>query len=92
VSLGPDGAVYVANTGRAGRKCKGKGEDRLCFGATGRIVRVEDDFPRLLCRLNGRYRITSLTSKDVTCKDCDRLYRTITAKRVQNEHERNALG
>jgi hypothetical protein len=43
VSLGPDGAVYVANTGRAGRKCKGKGEERLCFGATGRIVRVEGD-------------------------------------------------
>lgn len=42
VSLGPDGAVYVANAGRAGRNCKGKGEERLCFGATGRIVRVED--------------------------------------------------
>jgi glucose/arabinose dehydrogenase len=41
VSLGPDGAVYVANAGRAGRNCKGKGEERLCFGATGRIVRVE---------------------------------------------------
>jgi glucose/arabinose dehydrogenase len=40
VSIGPDGAVYVANAGRAGRNCKGKGEERLCFGATGRIVRV----------------------------------------------------
>jgi sugar lactone lactonase YvrE len=42
VAIGPDGAVYVANTGRAGKKCKGKGEDRLCLGRSGRIVRVED--------------------------------------------------
>ena len=42
VSVGPDGAVYVANTGRAGRQCKGKGEERQCLGATGRIVRVLD--------------------------------------------------
>ena len=40
VSIGPDGAVFVANTGRAGRNCKGKGEERRCFGATGKIVRV----------------------------------------------------
>jgi sugar lactone lactonase YvrE len=42
VSIGPDGAVYVANTGQAGRNCRGKGDERFCFGATGRIVRVED--------------------------------------------------
>ncbi len=42
VAVGPDGAVYVANTGRAGKKCRGKGEDRTCLGTTGRIVRVED--------------------------------------------------
>jgi glucose/arabinose dehydrogenase len=40
VSIGPDGAVYVANAGRAGRNCRGRGEERQCFGATGRIVRV----------------------------------------------------
>ena len=40
VSIGPDGAVYVANTGRGGRNCRGKGEERQCFGATGKIVRV----------------------------------------------------
>jgi hypothetical protein len=40
VAVGPDGAVYVANAGRAGRECKGKGEDAMCFGTTGRIVRV----------------------------------------------------
>jgi sugar lactone lactonase YvrE len=40
VAIGPDGAVYVANTGRGGRRCKGKGEDVRCFGRTGRIVRV----------------------------------------------------
>jgi glucose/arabinose dehydrogenase len=40
VAIGPDGAVYVANTGRGGRQCSGKGEARQCLGATGRIVRV----------------------------------------------------
>jgi glucose/arabinose dehydrogenase len=40
VAVGPDGAVYVANTGRGGRQCSGKGEARQCFGATGKIVRV----------------------------------------------------
>lgn len=40
VAVGPNGAVYVANTGKAGRKCQGKGEERQCLGATGRIVRV----------------------------------------------------
>jgi hypothetical protein len=40
VAIGPDGAVYVANSGRGGRQCAGKGEDRMCFGTTGGIVRV----------------------------------------------------
>jgi SMP-30/Gluconolactonase/LRE-like region len=39
VAVGPDGAVYVANAGRGGSQCQGKGEDRMCLGATGRIVR-----------------------------------------------------
>jgi sugar lactone lactonase YvrE len=42
VSIAPDGAVYVANSGRAGRQCQGKGEERGCFGPTGRIVKVVD--------------------------------------------------
>lgn len=42
VGLGLDGAVYVANAGRAGRNCRGRGDERQCFGATGKIVRVED--------------------------------------------------
>jgi glucose/arabinose dehydrogenase len=42
VSIGPDGAVYVANAGRGGPKCKGKGEQRQCIGFTGRVVRVVD--------------------------------------------------
>ncbi len=41
VSIGPDGAVYVANTGRAGTQCKGKGEDAQCIGRTGRVVRFK---------------------------------------------------
>jgi glucose/arabinose dehydrogenase len=39
VAVGPDGAVYVANAGRGGRQCQGKGEDQMCLGTTGRIVR-----------------------------------------------------
>ena len=40
VAIGPDGAVYVANAGKAGRQCQGKGESRMCLGTTGKIVRV----------------------------------------------------
>src|SRR5687768_14077942 len=40
VAIGPDGAVYVANTGRGGRQCQGEGEEAMCVGTTGRIVRV----------------------------------------------------
>ncbi len=39
VAVGPDGEVYVANAGRGGRQCQGKGDDRMCVGNTGRIVR-----------------------------------------------------
>ena len=39
-AVGPDGAVYVANSGRGGRTCRGKGENSQCFGLTGRVVRV----------------------------------------------------
>ena len=40
VALAPDGSVYVANTGRAGPRCRGKGDNAMCVGRTGRIVRV----------------------------------------------------
>jgi SMP-30/Gluconolactonase/LRE-like region len=40
VAVGPDGAVYVASAGRGGRQCQGEGEDAMCLGTTGRIVRV----------------------------------------------------
>jgi hypothetical protein len=40
VSIAPDGSVYVANAGRGGPKCQGKGEQRQCLGPTGKIVRV----------------------------------------------------
>jgi SMP-30/gluconolaconase/LRE-like protein len=40
VAVGPDGAVYVANAGRGGRQCRGQGEEAMCVGTTGRIVRV----------------------------------------------------
>ena len=43
VAVGPDGAVYVANTGRGGKQCRGKGEEAMCIGTTGRIVRVAPD-------------------------------------------------
>jgi DNA-binding beta-propeller fold protein YncE len=38
-----DGAVYVANAGRGGRQCQGEGEEAMCLGTTGRIVRVAAD-------------------------------------------------
>jgi sugar lactone lactonase YvrE len=43
VAVGPDGAVYVANAGRGGKQCQGEGEDAMCLGNTGRIVRVAPD-------------------------------------------------
>jgi hypothetical protein len=43
VAVGPDGAAYVANAGRGGRQCRGRGEDAMCLGTTGRIVRVAPD-------------------------------------------------
>jgi glucose/arabinose dehydrogenase len=40
VAIGPDGAAYVAAAGKAGRQCRGKGEARMCFGFSGKVVRV----------------------------------------------------
>jgi DNA-binding beta-propeller fold protein YncE len=38
-----DNSVYVANAGRGGRQCQGEGEEAMCLGTTGRIVRVASD-------------------------------------------------
>jgi SMP-30/Gluconolactonase/LRE-like region len=43
VAVGPDGAIYVANAGRGGRQCQGEGEEAMCLGTTGKIVRVASD-------------------------------------------------
>jgi sugar lactone lactonase YvrE len=43
VAVAPDGSVYVANAGRGGKQCQGEGEDAMCLGTTGRIVRVAPD-------------------------------------------------
>jgi glucose/arabinose dehydrogenase len=40
VAIGPDGAVYVANAGKGGKACQGRGEDRFCLGLTSSIVKV----------------------------------------------------
>lgn len=37
VSASPSGAIYVAEAGRAGPACQGKGEDATCFGRSGAI-------------------------------------------------------
>lgn len=40
VAIGPDGAVYVANAGKGGKACTGKGEDRFCLGLTSSVVKL----------------------------------------------------
>jgi glucose/arabinose dehydrogenase len=40
VAIGPDGAVYVANAGKGGKLCEGKGENRFCLGMTSSIVKI----------------------------------------------------
>jgi len=40
VAIGPDGAVYVANAGKGGKLCQGKGENKFCLGLTSSIVKV----------------------------------------------------
>jgi glucose/arabinose dehydrogenase len=40
VAVGPDGAVYVANAGKGGKLCQGKGENKFCLGLTSSIVKV----------------------------------------------------
>ena len=42
VALAPDGTLYVANAGSGGKNCDGRGEQRQCFGMTGRIVKFKD--------------------------------------------------
>jgi DNA-binding beta-propeller fold protein YncE len=45
-----DGAIYVANAGRGGRQCQGEGEEAMCIGTTGRIVRVLGGQKRTIAR------------------------------------------
>jgi hypothetical protein len=40
VAVGPDGGVYVANAGKGGKLCQGKGENKFCLGMTSSIVKV----------------------------------------------------
>jgi hypothetical protein len=40
VAIGPDGAVYVANAGKGGKLCVGKGQNRICFGQTSGVVKI----------------------------------------------------
>jgi glucose/arabinose dehydrogenase len=40
LTLGPDGALYVASAGRGGSQCQGKGDNRTCFGFTSRVLKV----------------------------------------------------
>jgi glucose/arabinose dehydrogenase len=59
VAVGPDGAVYVANAGRAGKQCTGEGEEAMCFGQTSRIIRYSGGKARTLAG-----RMLSLGGKD----------------------------
>lgn len=40
VAVAPDGSVFVAQAGAAGKKCVGKGENQTCLGFTGSIDRI----------------------------------------------------
>jgi hypothetical protein len=40
VAIGPDGSVFVAQAGAAGKQCQGSGEEQMCLGFTGSIDRV----------------------------------------------------
>jgi hypothetical protein len=40
VAIAPDGAVYVANAGKGGKLCQGKGENKFCLGLTSSMVKV----------------------------------------------------
>jgi hypothetical protein len=50
VAIGPDGAVYVAVTGRGGRRQLGEGEDVQFLGTTGRIVRFANGRARTFAK------------------------------------------
>jgi hypothetical protein len=41
VTLGPDGALYVASAGRGGPRCQGEGEDEMCLGFTSRVLKID---------------------------------------------------
>lgn len=42
LTVGPDGAVFVAENGFGGDDCVGEGEEEVCVGATGAITRIAD--------------------------------------------------
>ncbi|GAB3277908.1 hypothetical protein GCM10027589_03820 [Actinocorallia lasiicapitis] len=42
IFVGPDGTVYVAEGGNAGKKCVGKGQERVCVGHTGAVVAIKN--------------------------------------------------
>lgn len=42
LEVAPDGAVYVAEAGSAGRKCMGKGEDKTCFAFSGSVTEIRN--------------------------------------------------
>jgi len=43
VTLGPDGSIFVAQAGAAGKQCQGSGENEMCLGFTGSIDRFWTD-------------------------------------------------
>ncbi len=40
VAVAPDGSVFVAQAGAAGKRCQGKGDNETCLGFTGSIDRI----------------------------------------------------
>ena len=42
LNFGPDGALYIAEAGHAGRLCVGRGEERTCGAGSGAIARLQN--------------------------------------------------
>lgn len=50
LSLAADGTLYVASAGRAGPRCRGRGENRFCLGFSSGVLAIKDGAKRTAAR------------------------------------------